>query len=132
MRTRTKIICTIGPSVASYEKILELIDAGMNVARLNFSHGTQEEHLKIIEMLKKARKEKGVPLAIMLDTKGPEIRIGKVKNDQIHLKEGQKLLLVKESIIGDESRVHVLPPHVLDPLEKGTRVLFDDGYIISH
>jgi pyruvate kinase len=132
MQTRTKIICTIGPSVNSYEKILELIDAGMNVARLNFSHGTQEEHLKVIEMLKAARKEKGVPLAIMIDTKGPEIRVGKVKNDQISLKEKQPLLLVKESIVGDETRVPITPPHVLSSLEKGTKILFDDGYIVSH
>ena len=103
----------MGPSVNVYEKILELIDAGMSVARLNFSHGTHEEHLKVIEMLKKARKEKGVPLAIMLDTKGPEIRVGRVKNDQIHLKEKQRLLLVKESIVGDETKIHVTPPHVL-------------------
>jgi len=131
MQTRTKIICTMGPSVNSYEQILELIDAGMHVARLNFSHGTQEEHLHVIEMLKKARKEKGVPLAIMIDTKGPEIRIGKMRNDQVPLKEKQKLLLVKETVIGDETKVHVEPPHVLDGLEKGTRVLFDDGYILS-
>lgn len=132
MQARTKIICTMGPSVNTYEKILELIDAGMSVARLNFSHGTHDEHLQMIEMLKQARKEKGVPLAIMLDTKGPEIRVGKVKNDQIHLREKQRLLLVKEFIVGDETRLHVTPPHVLDSLEIGTRVLFDDGYIISH
>jgi pyruvate kinase len=122
----------MGPSVNAYNKILELIDAGMNVARLNFSHGTQEEHAHVIDMLKKARKEKGVPLAIMLDTKGPEIRIGAMQQDQINLKEGQKLLLVKEVVVGDASRVHLTPVHVLDVLEKGMRVLFDDGYIQSH
>src|SRR5689334_20083010 len=132
MQARTKIICTMGPSVNTYEKILELIDAGMSVARLNFSHGTHEEHLHVIEMLKQARKEKGMPLAIMLDTKGPEIRIGKVKNDQIHLQEKQRLLLVEEHIVGDETRVQVTPPHVLAALENGTRVLFDDGYSTSH
>lgn len=132
MQARTKIICTMGPSVNSYEKIEELIDAGMSVARLNFSHGTHEEHLQVIKMLKKARKEKGVPLAIMLDTKGPEIRIGKLQNDQIPLKAGQKLLLIKDRVLGNEKRVHVDPPHILSTLEKGTRVLFDDGYIVSH
>ncbi|MCK4934314.1 MAG: pyruvate kinase, partial [Simkaniaceae bacterium] len=66
--TRTKIICTIGPAVSSYETILKLIDAGMNVARINFSHGTHAEHLVVINLLKRARTEKKIPLAIMLDT----------------------------------------------------------------
>src|SRR4051812_4676044 len=105
MQTRTKIICTIGPAVGSYEKILELLDAGMNVARLNFSHGTHEDHLKTIQWLKKARDEKKMPLAIMLDTKGPEIRLGMVKNDQFPVEASQRLLLVKEEIIGDEKGV---------------------------
>ncbi len=130
-QTRTKIICTIGPAVASYEKILELIDAGMNVARLNFSHGTHADHLKVIQFLKKAREEKKVPLAIMLDTKGPEIRLGMVKNDQFPIKAGQRLPLVKKELLGDENGVHVAPPSVLDALDVGTRVLIDDGYLIT-
>ena len=85
MLRKTKIICTIGPSVRSYEKILQLIDAGMNVARLNFSHGSPQEHQETIEMLKKARKEKAVPLAIMLDTKGPEIRLGVIKDNYLEV-----------------------------------------------
>lgn len=132
MQTRTKIICTIGPAVWTYEKILQLIDAGMNVARLNFSHGTQAEHLKTIEMLKKARAEKKVPLAIMLDTKGPEIRLGMIKNDQFAVKAGQRLLLVKEEVLGDENKVQVTPPVVIDTLDVGMRVLIDDGYIVTH
>jgi pyruvate kinase len=132
MQTRTKIICTIGPSVGTYEKILQLIDAGMNVARLNFSHGTHDDHLKIIEMLKKARDEKKIPLAIMLDTKGPEIRIGKLKNDQFLVKAGQRLLLVKEEVLGDENKIQVTPSIVIDTLDSGMRVLIDDGYIITH
>ena len=75
MLTRTKIVCTIGPAVATLEKIEALIAAGMNVARLNFSHGSYEEHAKMIYFLKSARERLGVPLAIMLDTKGPEIRL---------------------------------------------------------
>lgn len=132
MRTRTKIICTMGPAVGTYEKILQLIDAGMNVARINFSHGTQEEHLKMIQMLQKAREEKKVPLAIMLDTKGPEIRTGNIKNGQIALSAGHKLLLVKEEIIGDEKKVQITPPIVTDALEPGMRLLIDDGYLITH
>lgn len=132
MQTRTKIICTMGPAVTSYEKILQLIDAGMNVARLNFSHGTQEEHLKTIETLKKARDEKKVPLAIMLDTKGPEIRLGMIKNDQFFVQAAQRLLLVKEDVLGDENKVRVSPPIVVDTLNVGMRVLIGDGYIIGH
>ncbi|NGX45774.1 MAG: Pyruvate kinase, partial [Chlamydiae bacterium] len=74
MWTHTKIICTIGPATNTYDRIVALIKAGMNVARLNFSHGTHEEHLQVIEHLKRARTALKVPLAIMLDTKGPEVR----------------------------------------------------------
>ncbi|MBM3207114.1 MAG: pyruvate kinase [Chlamydiae bacterium] len=132
MSIRTKIICTMGPAVASYEKILELIDAGMNVARLNFSHGTHEDHLKVIEMLKKARVEKKVPLAIMLDTKGPEIRIGHVKPEGIQLAAGQKLKLVKNIVEERDDMVQMTPHQVFDTIKIGTKILIDDGYIITH
>lgn len=131
MHTRTKIICTMGPAVEGMEKVLQLIDAGMNVARLNFSHGTQEEHLRVIENLKKAREMRNVPLAIMLDTKGPEIRVGKIKNNQIELKARQQVLLVKAQVEGDGSKISVFPGHVLDDVQEGTIILFDDGYISS-
>jgi pyruvate kinase len=129
---RTKIICTIGPAVASYESILQLIDAGMNVARLNFSHGTYEDHAKMIQFLKRARAERKMPLAIMLDTKGPEIRLGQIKDQQFSVQAGQRLLLVKEQVLGDAGRVQVLPALVIDALEVGMRVLIDDGYIMTH
>jgi len=128
---RTKIICTIGPAVESYEKILALLDTGMNVARLNFSHGTHEQHKKVIEHLKKARETRQVPLAIMLDTKGPEIRVGKIKGDQVSLQAKQKLTLVKENIEGDEKRIQVTPWNAFDKVAIGNLILFDDGYLIS-
>lgn len=131
MLRKTKIICTIGPSVRTYEKILQLIDAGMNVARLNFSHGSSFEHRETIEMLKKARQEKLVPLAIMLDTKGPEIRLGAVINGSLPVQAKQKILLIREELIGDEKGISVHPPFALDFLEVGTQVLFDDGYIVT-
>lgn len=121
--TRTKIVCTIGPAVSSYEKLLELIDAGMNVARLNFSHGTHEEHLVVINYLKKARKEKNVPLAIMLDTHGPKMRVGKLKGDSLTLKAGEQLTLLKD--------IPIHPPEIIDVVSVGMRILFDDGYIVS-
>lgn len=128
---RTKIICTIGPAVSSLDKILSLIDAGMNVARLNFSHGTHEQHLASINMLKEARQTRNVPLAIMLDTKGPEIRLGKIKNDSAILESGQHWLLTGEDVEGDEKQVHIDPPYILQDLEPGVKVLIDDGYISS-
>ena len=111
--------------------MIELIEAGMNVARLNFSHGTHDEHLKAIENLKEARKRLKKPLAIMLDTKGPEIRVGSIKNNELMLQPGQKWLLVKENVEGDEQKVTINPGFVLDVVTKGTRILFDDGYILS-
>lgn len=131
MYTRTKIICTLGPSCDSYETIVELIKSGMNVARLNFSHGTYEEHQARIERLKRARKTLGVPLAIMLDTKGPEIRVGKIKGGAIALSPGQELRLVGDPVEGNLDRIPVTPGHILTRLTKGVRVLFDDGYILS-
>lgn len=121
----------MGPAVASPEKILQLIDAGMNVARLNFSHGTHAEHSQMIHWLKQAREERKCPLAIMLDTKGPEIRLGKVKGGQAPVQAKQKLLLVKEEIEGNEERVQVTPSMVLDQVAIGATLLIDDGSISS-
>lgn len=132
MFTRTKIICTMGPAVASYEKKVELIEAGMDVARVNFSHGTHEEHRKTIELLKKARQAIGKAVAIMLDTRGPEIRIGAIKGGSVALEPGDRWLLVKEEIEGGKEMVSLNPGHVIDQLHQGTRVLFNDGYITSH
>jgi pyruvate kinase len=130
MRTRTKTICTIGPAVASEEKILQLIDAGMNVARLNFSHGTHEEHHHVIEIWKKARTQKNVPLPIMLDTQGPEIRLGDVLNDQIPVAAGQRLWVIKDPI-RDAQKIQITPPVVVDFVQVGMTFLCDDGYLIA-
>ncbi len=132
MMTRTKIICTIGPAVNTLEKIIQLIEAGMSVARLNFSHGNHDEHLTIINHIKEARKRLQKPLAIMLDTKGPEIRIGKIKGGEVQLHAGQKWRLVKASLEGDAEKVSISPGFILDELQNGEKILFDDGYIESH
>jgi len=131
MLTRTKIICTIGPSCNTLEKIIALCNEGMNVARLNLSHGTQEDHAIIIERLKEAREILKQPLAIMLDTKGPEIRIGKVENGEIFLEQGQRLLLTQEEIVGNSEKIQILPGFILEHIPKGATILFDDGYITS-
>jgi len=130
--TRTKIICTIGPAVNSVEKILELIEAGMDVARLNFSHGTHEEHLQSITFVKEARKIANRPVAILLDTKGPEIRLGKVPKAGIEVHPGARLWLVKELVEGTNEKISVHPSFVLDELSLGTRLLIDNGYIAAH
>lgn len=130
--TKTKIICTIGPAVNSVDKISELISHGMSVCRLNFSHGSHKEHKETINLIKEARKKANSPVAIMLDTKGPEIRIGKVKKGGVTLSQGQKIWLIKNVVEGDENRVSVVPSSVLNSLSPGTRVLIDNGYISSH
>lgn len=131
MYTRTKIICTIGPSCNTVEKMLALVDAGMNVARLNFSHGTHETHLISINNLKEARNTTGKPLAIMLDTKGPEIRLG-VVGKEFNVEKGQRLLLTKTSLIGNEEKITLTPAIVFDCVHVGMTVLIDNGYISAH
>lgn len=119
----------MGPAVTSKEKILQLIDAGMNVARLNFSHGTYEEHYQVVDLLKEARQEKGVPLAIMVDTKGPEIRVGTIQGGELPLSAGQNFILSPKAMEGTLEGVTIHPAHALDVLQPGMKVLFDDGYI---
>lgn len=131
MTTRTKIICTIGPSCESVDVIMSMMEAGMSIARLNFSHGTHEEHLKKIIALREAREKMQRPLAIMLDTKGPEIRIGKLLEGKIQAESGKRLILVKTPKASSPEEIPINPPYILDKLEIGATVLFDDGYVIS-
>jgi pyruvate kinase len=114
----------MGPAASSYEAILELMDAGMNVARINFSHGTHEEHGEVIARLKKARAERNIPLAIMVDTKGPEIRLGVVPGGGLTLKAGDVIELG-----GSNGHILLTPPEVFDSIKAGMKLLFDDGYI---
>ena len=131
MKVRTKIICTMGPAVQEIEQMVHLIENGMAVARLNFSHGTHEQHGETIRRLKEARKRCKKPVSLMLDTKGPEIRTGAVKDKGITVKKGDRLLLVKEAVEGDEKRLSIRPQEVLNYLKVGTKVLIDNGYIQS-
>ena len=98
---KTKIVCTIGPACESEEMLRELCLAGMNVARLNFSHGTHEEHLERISRIKKVRRELDLPIAILLDTKGPEFRIGTFKNGKVMLEDGASFTFTTEEVEGD-------------------------------
>lgn len=128
---KTKIVCTIGPASSSREKILQLAEAGMDVARLNFSHGSHEEHGAVIQRLQEVRQQLGKPLAIMLDTKGPEIRLGKFQEGKIYLLPGQTWTLTSEVLLGNEKIVSLHPPHILRQLVRGMRILFNDGCIAA-
>lgn len=128
---RTKIVCTIGPSVNSLEMVLALIKAGMDVARLNFSHGEQSKHLETLNMLKEARKISSRPLAILLDTKGPEVRVGELQSGILELRKGQRYWLVSEDQADGPDKIPVKPGSVLKNMEEGMDVLFNDGYISS-
>ncbi|WP_153730648.1 pyruvate kinase [Sporosarcina obsidiansis] len=126
---KTKIVCTIGPASESYETLKELIDAGMNVARLNFSHGTQDEHKERIQNIRKAAKEKGKVVGILLDTKGPEIRTHKMKDDQIELVRGQAIDIAMEEVTGTEEVFSVTYKELIKDVDRGSFILLDDGLI---
>lgn len=126
---KTKIICTIGPASEKEEVFRQLILEGMNVARFNFSHGTYEEHLRKLNTLKKIREELDMPIAALLDTKGPEIRLGNFKEGKIHLKKGQTFTLTNREIEGDEQCVSITYKNLIHDVEEGSRILIDDGLV---
>lgn len=127
---KTKIICTIGPSCQDEETLTQMCLAGMNVARLNFSHGTHEEHQQKIDMIKKVREKLHLPIAIMLDTKGPEYRIKTFKNKSIVLKDGDTFTFTTDDIVGDQNRVSVNYDHLVDDLEVGDTIMVNNGLVI--
>ncbi|WEK53242.1 MAG: pyruvate kinase [Candidatus Cohnella colombiensis] len=126
---KTKIVCTIGPSSESLDNTKKLIEAGMNVARLNFSHGDFEEHGNRMKTIRQASQELNKTVAILLDTKGPEIRLGKLKDEPIELVQGEFITLTTEDILGDKNRVPVTYADLPNDLTVGATVLIDDGLI---
>ncbi|MGG4141626.1 pyruvate kinase [Paenibacillus algorifonticola] len=126
---KTKIVCTIGPSSESLENTKKLIQAGMNVARLNFSHGDFEEHGNRIKNIRQANIELGKTTAILLDTKGPEIRLGKLKEEPIELVQGEKIALTTEEILGDVTRIPITYTDLPNDVSVGSTILIDDGLI---
>lgn len=126
---KTKIVCTIGPASESEEKLRELMLAGMNVARLNFSHGTHEEHKVRIDRIKKVREELGLPVAILLDTKGPEYRIRTFENDKIYLKDGDTFTFTTDEIVGNQERVAVSYKNLHNDLEVGNKIYVNNGLV---
>lgn len=127
---KTKIICTIGPACRDEKTITEMCLAGMNVARLNFSHGNHDEHEKNIRLIKKVREKLHLPVAIMLDTKGPEYRIKTFKNKKEILKDGAEFTFRTDEVEGDETQVSVTYKELANELSVGERVLVNNGLLI--
>lgn len=127
---KTKIVCTIGPACSDEETLTGMCQAGMNVARLNFSHGTHEEHREKIGLIKRVREKLGLPIAIMLDTKGPEYRIRTFKKGKVILKEGEAFTFTTREVEGDETIVSVSYPGLANDLQVGDRVLVNNGLLI--
>ena len=127
---KTKIICTIGPACDNEETLTAMCRAGMNVARLNFSHGTHEDHLKRIELIRRVREKLNLPIAVMLDTKGPEYRIRTFRDGKVFLQDGADFILTTEETEGDESRVSVSYKGLTEELNPGDTVLINNGLVI--
>ncbi|MBO4326085.1 MAG: pyruvate kinase [Clostridia bacterium] len=126
---KTKIICTLGPASESEETIEKLCLAGMNVARFNFSHGTHEWHKMVMDRVKKVREKLGIPVAIMLDTKGPEYRLGTFRNGPIQLADGDKFTFTVDDIEGDKERVSVSFKTLNKELEPGNKIYVNNGIV---
>ena len=124
---RTKIVCTLGPSSDSEKVLEEMLKAGMNIARLNFSHGTHEGHAKNIETFRRVRDRLGISAAVMLDTKGPEIRLGRIEGKTAELAEGEEFILTSHEIVGNAKEATVSYKRLPEELSEGDIVLIDDG-----
>lgn len=127
---KTKIICTIGPASENETTLTKMCQAGMNVARLNFSHGTHDEHQKKIDLIKTVRKKLNYPLPIMLDTKGPEYRIKTFKENKVFLEEGSTFVFTVADVEGDETRVSVNYPNLIMELSVGDKILVNNGLLV--
>ncbi len=126
---KTKIVCTIGPSTMTKQMLESLVRSGMNVARLNMSHGVHEEKATVIEDLREIRRRLGVPLAIMVDVEGPKIRTGELKEEQIELKKGSELILTTKDIVGDEQLISIDYKNLPEDVKAGDKILMNDGLI---
>ena len=127
---KTKVICTIGPSSDDEEVLIQMAKAGMNVARCNFSHGDHEQHKARMDMIKKVREELNLPIAIMLDTKGPEYRIGLFRENEVYLQKGDSFVFTTEDVLGDKDKVSVSYKKLPEELEVGDRILVNNGLVI--
>ncbi|MDZ7333145.1 MAG: pyruvate kinase [candidate division KSB1 bacterium] len=126
---KTKIVCTLGPATNSEPMIQQLIHAGMNVVRLNFSHGTHQEHLSMITAIRKVSSQLGKPIPILQDLQGPKLRVGKIKTGSVVLNRGQQITIVADDIIGDEQRIGTSYRNLARDVRPGDKILLDDGLI---
>ncbi|MBR3942327.1 MAG: pyruvate kinase, partial [Clostridia bacterium] len=126
---KTKIVCTLGPASKNEAVIEDMLKAGMNVARINFSHGTHAEHKETIATFRSVRDRMLLPAAVMLDTKGPEIRLGTFGEKCVVLQDGQTFTLTADDVAGDSTKVSVTFKKLAEQLEVGNTVLLDDGRI---
>ena len=124
---KTKIICSIGPASCNVEVMTKMVEAGMNVARINFSHATDEEKVNVVKTVKEVRKNTGKYIGILYDTKGPEFRNGMLENDEITLVPGKTIRMVKEDVLGNDERFSVNHPSAIDSLNVGNVVLLENG-----
>lgn len=126
---KTKIICSIGPASYNYEIFLDMAKAGMNVARINFSHANEKERETVEELVARTNRELGSNIATLYDTKGPDIRTGNFENDRLSLVAGQSIKIVKEDVLGNENRFSLNFPQLIDEIKVGQSILLDDGLI---
>ena len=126
---RAKIVCTLGPASSTPERIGELIDAGMNVARLNFSHGSHEDHARMLAIVRSEADKRGKAVAALLDLQGPKIRVGRFTNGQIDLRPGAEFTITTEPCMGDEKRVSTSYTLLPSDVKPGDQILLDDGYL---
>jgi len=126
---KTKIVATIGPASDSVEVVKELLTEGINVARLNFSHGSHQEHKQRIDKIRQASEESGIPVAIMVDTKGPEIRTKELENGKVELQSGQTFILAPGDFLGNNDKVAITYDQLANDVKKGDYILIDDGLI---
>ena len=126
---KTKIVCTLGPATDEGKILEQCVTRGMNVARFNFSHGTHEVHKKRVEQLREIQKKIDRPIALLLDTKGPEIRLGNFQNDRVVLKQGQQFTLTTDEVLGDDTKCHVSYKNLTKEMKPGRKILIDDGLI---
>jgi len=124
---RTKIVATVGPASDTYERLLDLVKAGVNVFRLNFSHGSHEDKARIIEHIKKINKTEPFNIAILADLQGPKLRVGEIENGEIEIEIGDRIVFTNEKVLGNKERIYVSYPDLHDDVKPGDPILINDG-----
>src|SRR5882724_10579570 len=124
---KTKIVATVGPACDTYEKLLELVKAGVNVFRLNFSHGSHEDKLKIIEHIRTINKSEPYNIAILGDLQGPKLRVGEIENNALPVVIGDILTFTNEKLVGNKDRIYVSYPNLHADVKLGNIIMIDDG-----